>query len=322
MTAAFHQTPVIHLTGKAMTANVISVIEFKNYSLLRISGKDRGEFLQGQLTQDLDALRPERSALTGWTTAKGRLLFVGPLLDWNEAIYIPVSAGIADQVARRLNMFVLRADVQIDSPDMRLAGLIMDNSDAFSMDAIEIPEGSGACSGDDSRYLARMTGDPTRLWAIGTAQAIGNICDATQMRAADEVWTLSNIRAGIPEIEINTSEMYIPQMVNLDLLNGVSFTKGCYVGQEIIARTQNLGRIKRRMYRFRIEADEQLESGGLLYGPDNATGKIVSWARDGDATELLAVIAMDASDSGWFADEARTVPLKQQPLPYEVPDQR
>ncbi len=305
-----------------MTVTVISVIDFKNHSLLRISGSDRHEFLQGQLTQDLNSLHPLRSTLAGWTTAKGRLLFIGQLMDWNDAIHIPISTAIAEPVARRLNMFVLRADVQIDFPDLRLAGLVVDNPETLSMSGLEVPPDAGACSADGTLCLARVTGDPTRLWAIGNAQAIGNLEDTPDLQASDTDWTLHNIRAGIPEIEMNTSEMYLPQMVNLDLLGGVSFTKGCYVGQEIIARTQNLGRIKRRMYRFRSETGHQFESGGLLYGPDNATGKIVSWGRAGDTTELLAVIAIDSADADWFADEDHTLPLERQPLPYVIPDPR
>ena len=133
-------------------------------------------------------------------------------------------------------------------------------------------------------------------------------------------WTIRNIRAGIPEIQRATSEAFVPQMLNLDLLGGVSFTKGCYVGQEIVARTQNLGRIKRRMHRFRSESEHRFASGELMYGPDKATGKIVSCSHDGHATELLAVIAIDSSDKQWFADEGGTLPVEQQLLPYSIPE--
>jgi folate-binding protein YgfZ len=302
-----------------MTDNVISVTELGIYAVLRVAGEDRHEFLQGQLTQDLDALSPTRSILAGWTTAKGRLLFVGQILDWKNAIHILIRSEIAEVVSRRLTMFVLRADVQIDLPELSVAGLVVDGSGSLSLGGLNVAPDPGAGAADDTVCVARVIGDPDRVWAIGGGQALDPIRQTAAEKTSGEYWSLANIRAGIAEIGQSTSETFIPQMVNLDLLDGVSFTKGCYVGQEIIARTQNLGRIKRRMYRFRSPTDASFEPGATLFGPGDATGKIVSCARDDDATELLAVLAIDSSDAAWFADEDRTRPLERQPLPYPVP---
>ena len=115
-------------------------------------------------------------------------------------------------------------------------------------------------------------------------------------------------------------EQFTPQMLNLDLLGAISFTKGCYVGQEIVARTQNLGRIKRRLYRFRADSANDFEPGQLLYGPENKTGKIVSCARSGTATDLLAVIAIESAKSDWFAEAEYRTMLIQEPLPYSIPE--
>ena len=293
--------------------------DLENQTLLRISGADRNKFLQGQLTQDVDALSPLKSALAGWTNAKGRLLFVSQLMAWNESIYLPVATDIAEQVAKRLSLFVLRADVQIDAPpELNLMGLFTGAADPATVVGLEVPAEPGACRSSDSLCLARVVGDPTRLWAIGTPEVTAAMQAKTNSLLSAGEWTIRNIRAGIPEIQRATSEAFIPQMLNLDLLGGVSFTKGCYVGQEIVARTQNLGRIKRRMHRFRSESEHQFASGELLYGPEKATGKIVSCIRDGDSTELLAVIAIESSGGYWFADEDRTLPVERQPLPYLI----
>lgn len=293
--------------------------DIENQTILRISGADRNKFLQGQLTQDVDTLNPLKSALAGWTNAKGRLLFVSQLVTWNDSIYLPVASDIAEQVAKRLSMFVLRADVQIDaSPELNLMGLITSATDPITVNGEEVPPDAGACRSDDTLCVARVVGDPTRLWIIGTPEATAAIKDQMDNSKSTADWTLRNIRAGIPEIQRITSETFIPQMLNLDLLGGVSFTKGCYVGQEIVARTQNLGRIKRRMYRFRSESEHRFASGELLYGPEKATGKIVSCIRDGHSTELLAVITIESVDQQWFADEGHTLPLEQQRLPYSM----
>ena len=124
--------------------------------------------------------------------------------------------------------------------------------------------------------------------------------------------------AGLPGVTAATAEAFVPQMLNLDLLGAISISKGCYVGQEIVARTQNLGRIKRRMYRFRAPADD-LEAGAMIHGPDGATGKIVATAASGDAAELTAVIPIGHAEGKWYVDEARRLPLERLALPYAIP---
>jgi folate-binding protein YgfZ len=303
-----------------MTVNETNAFDLDDHSILRISGPDRHEFLQGQLTQDLDSLSPGQSVMAGWANAKGRLLLVSQFMTWNEAIYLPVRTDIAEPIARRLSMFVLRADVRVESPDLRLFGLSLGSFDATSINGLEIPPAAGACRANDSLCLARVIGDPGRIWGIADAETAGEIRDAAGTRLPAREWTRCDIRAGIPEIQMRTSELFVPQMLNLDLLGAISFTKGCYVGQEIVARTQNLGRIKRRMFRFRSESGGSFEPGETLYGPDNATGKILSISDEGDATEILGVIAIDSVESSWFGDEGHTLPLDLQPLPYSIPE--
>jgi folate-binding protein YgfZ len=292
--------------------NTISAVELCDYSVVRIAGADRREFLQGQLTQDIGEATPQQSVATGWTNAKGRLLCVGQLIDWHDAFYLPLPRDIAEGVARRLKMFVLRAKVTIDSPELGIAGLTGRAGEAIGVGALELPPESGAVRASAERCVARVAGDPQRAWVIGAVPAAD-----FQMTEPVE-WQRSNIRAGLPEITAGSSELFTPQMLNLDLLGAISFTKGCYVGQEIVARTQNLGRIKRRMYRFRVESTEPFHPGQLLYGPDDLTGKIVSCASDDTATEILAVIAIKSADDEWFTDAKRSIPVTRQPLPYTI----
>jgi folate-binding protein YgfZ len=294
-----------------MNSNDINAYELDEYVILKISGADRRDFLQGQLTQDVGALSSEQSALTGWTNAKGRLLFVGQLIEWNDAIYLPLRAEIAAGVVRRLNMFVLRAEVSIELSDLRIAGLSGQPGGPISIGGIELPADPGACRSTDAACLARVAGDPARAWLIGDAGESSSAENSNQ-------WQRSNIFTGLPEITTGSSEQFTPQMLNLDLLGAISFTKGCYVGQEIVARTQNLGRIKRRMYRFRTETENAFEPGQALYGPDELTGKIVSCAREGAVTDLLAVIAIESAEKEWFADAERRTALDRKPVPYSI----
>ncbi|MGI9341740.1 MAG: YgfZ/GcvT domain-containing protein [Gammaproteobacteria bacterium] len=292
--------------------------------ILRIAGDDRVEFLQGQLTQDVGKVDPEHAALAGWSNPKGRLLAVGQLLATPDALLWPLPADVIDGVRRRLGMFVLRANVTIDVADDEVCGLIgVDVDQVTTIGDIDVGAKPGATAAAKGVIATRLLGDPGRALLCAPAARLRELRERGGFGATDEnTWRLRDIRAGLPTIIAATSEAFIPQMVNLDLLGGISFTKGCYVGQEIVARTQNLGRIKRRMHRFRAQTGDAPLPGESIHGPDGATGKIVATARADDGTELTAVVAIDRAAGPWFADTAGTAPLAPLTLPYAIGDTR
>jgi folate-binding protein YgfZ len=132
-------------------------------------------------------------------------------------------------------------------------------------------------------------------------------------------WRLLDIRAGLPEVGKNTTGEFIPQMVNLDLLDGISFDKGCYIGQEIVARTRYRGRVRRRMLRF-SGTGAPMTPGDAVHASRGIAGKIVTAAPLGNASECLAVVHLDAWPGPFFADAGLTRPLTGEPLPYRVPE--
>ena len=302
-----------------LTTTTIRAIELDAYRLLRIGGEDRLEFLQGQLTQDVTRIRREGAARAGWASAKGRLLATGQLIGTEDALFWPLPADIVEGVSRRLGMFRLRARVDLEVADWKIAGLcgLDPDTDFVSGDLRIGTEGPFAVT---DMIGARVLGDPTRAWLCGPADTLMQWCSNSGLTPGnEEEWRLLDIRAGLPTIVSATSETFVPQMLNLDLLDGISFTKGCYVGQEIVARTQNLGRIKRRMHRFGTDMTIPLEAGASIYGPAEATGKVVMIAPAEAGAELTAVIAIDDAAGDWFADEARTVRLERLTLPYRIP---
>lgn len=310
---------IIHyeVTGN-LTDTTIRAIELDACRVLRIGGEDRLEFLQGQLTQDVTHIGQNDTARAGWASAKGRLFATGQLLGTDEALLWPLPADIVEGVARRLGMFRLRAQVDLAVVDWSVFGLCdLDPQAELSIGDLRIgPDGVAATT---NAVGARVLGDPARAWLCGPTDTLRQWCETGSYAAGAEAeWRLLDIRAGLPSIVAATSETFIPQMLNLDLLDGISFTKGCYVGQEIVARTQNLGRIKRRMYRFSAEGKTRLEPGATIYGPATATGKVVMTAPTSDGIELTAVIAIEQAEEEWFADEARTARLTQRPLPYVI----
>ncbi len=261
---------------------------------IRVSGSDRIAFLQGQFTQDLTKLNPEMPVLAGWNSPKGRLYFVSWLADWQDAVWLVVPRGLAEGIVRRLRMFVLRAAVRVEISNLTVQPMI----------ATSLKDSSTAnCFYDDNSLGIAVPGGS---WQIGTA-----------VPGADtDEWRLANIRAGVPCIWPATSEAFVPQMVNLDLLGGISFSKGCYVGQEIVARTQNLGRIKRRMFRFTCAA-AGIEPGATVSAGDQASGTVVDAVTAAGKTELLAVVRLEK-----LAAELTVagMPLQRAELQYLIPE--
>ncbi|MFQ5634357.1 MAG: YgfZ/GcvT domain-containing protein [Gammaproteobacteria bacterium] len=285
-----------------------------------MSGADRYAFLQGQMTQDVDRIDEIHSTLSGWASPKGRLLAVGQLIARRDALSWPLPEDIVEAVARRLGSFVLRAKAEIRVADHAVMGLSgLDPGAPVCIGAIELENQNGAAAVAGDCAAARLIGDPTRAWLCGPAKTLRDWCHDAAFGSADaNDWRLLDIRAGLPTVVAATSQAFIPQMLNLDLLGGISFTKGCYVGQEIVARTQNLGRIKRRMFRFRAGATFDLDPGATIYGPDNATGKVVQTASVDTDTEMTAVIAIEHAAENWYADAARSLALETLPLPYAI----
>ena len=298
------------------------VVKLDAYSLIRISGEERITFLQGQLTQDLDCVTEKSSALAGWASAKGRLLMVAQLLAWRDSIYLAVPTETAAGLVQRFRMYVLRAKVDVELSDLAVFGLFdLNATSAVTIGKLSLNNEPGAVASSDKVLMARIIGDSSRAFLIGEIQHINSIGQLEQIdQAGDPLWKLQNIRNGLPIIYSDISESFVPQMLNLDLLGGISFSKGCYLGQEIVARAQNLGRIKRRMYYFCADNKQSVSSGTNLYGPNNISGKIVAVAANGSGVDLLAVIPIDESAGQWFADEERTRPVENRGLPYTIPN--
>jgi len=270
-------------------ANTISTARLDAFRVLIISGPDRVGFLQGQLTQD-----------------------VTQLIAAGDEIWWPLPTDIVAGVAKRLKMFVLRSAVKIVISTLPISGLFgVAGLDHLQIAGRAAPIGSRPSQFADGSLVVRVAGDPDRAWLIGpTAEATGF------GPAKESAWILQSIRTGLPYIVAATQELFVPQMLNLDLIGAISFDKGCYVGQEIVARTQNLGRIKRRMYRFITDSTAELAPGAGIYGPDNATGKVVLSSENEASGELLAVVPINAANGPWFADAAQSHELVGQPLPY------
>ena len=288
--------------------------------LIRVGGADRTAFLQGQLTQDLRTITAERSALYGWANAQGRLLLVGQLFSWNDACWLTASADTAESLARRLRQFVLRARVTVEVSDFALLGLNADAATDWPSPGTPAREpGAGRDGGD--WYAMRVAADPGRILVAATpaaTDALAAVCAAAGMD--QRAWQLAEIRAGIPLLGAALEAAFVPQMVNLDLLGGVHFSKGCYSGQEIVNRTRHLGRVKRRKLRFGCAGSAPPACGEAIHGTGGEAGRVVAAAATAQGCELLAVVQLEALADGLWADAARRLPLTPLALPYAIPE--
>jgi folate-binding protein YgfZ len=238
------------------------------YGLLSVTGSDARAFLHAQLTNDIEHLVPERWALAGWCSAKGRLLASFIVIPSAQGFLLQLARDLAAPVAKRLSMFVLRAKVKI-----------ADETDAWAQ--------FGVWDADlDARDVAWRGNVATLRVGERRFLQMGPTAELNETPNADEVqWTLQEIRAGRPLITSATQDQFVPQMVNFEALGGVDFRKGCYPGQEIVARAQYRGQVKRRMVHTRAPVGVSLQPGQEFNG-----GTVVDVAPSVDGAEVLAVL--------------------------------
>lgn len=299
-----------------------------NLGSLRIDGADAQAFLQGQLSNDVRRLAPGQWQRTTYNSPKGRMLANFLLVAEPGGGYRALlSAELADPVRRRLAMFVLRSKVSVAnaSVDEAIVGIAGPGASAVVTQAVgAAPEGQQVLSRDDLRALALSS---ERFLLFGPQGAIARIMPSIETHARQvpaAVWRWLQIRAGEPLITAATQDALVLQSANLDVLGAVSFEKGCYTGQEIVARSHYLGRLKERMYAWHADV-AAVAPGTRLYSVafgDQACGTVVNAApAPGGGTDCLAVVqtaAVDARDVHLDApDGPALAPLD---LPYAIPE--
>ncbi|WP_296559952.1 folate-binding protein [Pigmentiphaga sp.] len=323
-TAIAHIAPLDHLT------------------VLEARGADAIEFLQGQLTQDVKKLGDADARLAGYCTAKGRLLASAVIwrarpdpADPVPRVLFLVDRGIAQALQKRLSMFVLRAKVKIAATPLRVAG-VWRGADAAVLPAaagglLPAAPWSRADLGDATWIAAPSALDASpRWWWIGTddaLQQLGAALGTPEQAGLAQAWQAADIAAGLPWITIPTQDLFVPQMVNLELIGGVSFTKGCYPGQEIVARSHYLGKLKRRMFAGHVDggpADLESLAGADVFqeGDEQPCGRIVNAAQDDSRVAILYESSLAAAQGAapLHAGSPTGPTIQPRALPYALSD--
>jgi len=334
------------------------IVPLPDYAVIAARGADAPAFLQGQLTQDILGLAG-RARPAGYCTAKGRLL--GSMVVWHDeaaqTVFALVRRDVAEALVKRLSMFVLRAKAKLTVEPLAVAGvwagaMAAAGASPAAGDA-QAPGAARPAGAADIAALSEAAGGPLpastwerailpsgtwigapaagggrRWWWVADEERSGRAAPAlagllSPGDAGD--WAAADAAAGLPWIEAATQDVFIPQTVNLDLIGGVSFDKGCYPGQEVVARSHYRGTLKRRMAYGVVAAGEaagRALPGADIYeaGEDNPCGRVVNVAPSPQGAALLFEASFDALARGALRLGAPDGPeLRAGTLPYEVP---
>jgi tRNA-modifying protein YgfZ len=286
--------------------------------VLRFIGADSVSFLQGQVSNDTRRLTEGAPLLAAYSSPQGRVLALLHLLPHSTGIVAVLPRELVLPTLEALRKFVLRAKVKIEDASEQLSVSGQHGPSHLRSAGIAAPENGSRYMETEDVGVGAVSRDGGRYWVIGSPEKLAQHGLAGDLPQADQIahdWRLADIRTGLPQIYLATREAFVAQMLNLDLLDGISFSKGCYTGQEIIARTQHLGRIKRRLYRLQLPLGEW-SVGQALRLTDGRTGRLTEVVRNGGGFEALAVLNRESGEGESAAESA--VAATQLPLPYEV----
>ena len=277
---------------------------------ISFTGPDARNFLQGQLSNDLTLLTPQRSLLACCNSAQGRVQAVLHLIERTDRIVALLPQSLREMLITRLRKYQLRAKVQIAADPVQI---VWATRDELSAQNLPIP-GLGATAHHEAHHQ-----DVTVLhWPDASAERFLLLQDDAPVpdASADAAWQLADIRAGLPQVGPATHESFVAQMLNLDVLGGISFNKGCYTGQEIIARAHFRGAVKRSMVRFQANCPAP-QAGSKVLCEGGPAGEVVMAADSADGCELLAVISLSQQSLALTLAET-VLKLNALPLPYQM----
>ncbi len=293
-----------------------AALRLTDWGVIRAQGEDAAKFLHSQLTQDFALLGPDQARLAGFCSAKGRLL--ATLLGWCEGehdVLLALPAALLPAILKRLSMFVLRAKCKLSdaSAEWAIWGEIAQPQDGARW-ALSREDGE---DGEGARIRLPDVASHSRWLRIQPAAAAAPALPT--LNAQDWAWL--EVQAGLAWVQAATQEQFVPQMLNLELLDGVNFKKGCYPGQEVVARSQYRGTLKRRTFLYELQGAAQ--AGQEIFhseDPGQPAGLVALAAvRDDGRSLILAETKIAALESGSLHLGGPDGPrLQPRALPYEL----
>lgn len=270
--------------------------------VLAVRGVDAGKFLQGQLTCNINYLNENRSGLGARCTQKGRMQSSFRILLEADGCLLAMAGELIEPQLLDLRKYAVFSKSKLTDESAAWVRFgLQDGDAALAGLGLELPGETDSLVRNEQLIATRVSPNRIELWVrAGDAEAIKARLVALLPEGSLNDWLLGQIRAGIGQVMPATREEFIPQMINLQAVGGVSFKKGCYTGQEIVARMQYLGKLKRHLYRLSLDSAEAPEPNTPLFSPTHksAVGNVVLAARTANGSELLAVLQNDAAEAG------------------------
>ncbi len=300
--------------------------------LIAVAGDDAAGFLHNQLTNDVEHLGTAEARLAGYCTPKGRLQATFLMWRDSENVFLQLPRAIQPPLQKRLTMFVLRAKARLrdatnEAERIAVLGLGGARAEAALRAHVDaLPAAPYARTEGAFGTVIRLAdafGAPRWLWltSAATAGAALPALRAALALGGNAAWQLAGIHAGVPQVTQPTQEQFVPQMVNYELVGGVNFKKGCYPGQEIVARSQYLGKLKRRMALATLD-DAAVRAGDEVFAaadPDQPCGMVVNAAPNGaGGADVLVEIKLAALDGEVRHGAGGGALLRFAPLPYPI----
>jgi len=335
--ARFHQDEATQIEdfGKTLSAADLAegmVAPLTDLGLIAVAGDDAASFLHNQLTNDVEHLGTSEARLAGYCTPKGRLQATFLMWRLGADIFLQLPRAIQPPLQKRLTMFVLRAKAKLrDATDEAPTAAVLGLAGAKAGEALARQVGTlpaAPYAKLDGAFgtvirLADALGAPRYLWITSAETATTALAQLRETLAlgGNAAWHLAEIHAGVPQVTQPTQEQFVPQMVNFELIGGVNFKKGCYPGQEIVARSQYLGKLKRRMTLATLP-NAAARAGDEVFSsddPDQPSGMIVNAAPNGQGgADALVEIKLAALEHEVRHGSAGGTQLAFLPLPYAI----
>ncbi len=301
--------------------------DLSQFGIIKASGEDAQNFLHNLFSSDVNGLTPQRASYSSFNTAKGRALATFLIWRGETALFLHLPSALVAPIQKKLGMYVLRSKVKLENASDNLVCLGVAGADAAALlrpHFPALPAQPLEVVHHNDVSVVRL-GEQRFLLSIPAAQAsaLWQQLSASARPAGSPCWDWLDIRAGIPVVLPQTQEAFVPQMINLDLTGAVNFKKGCYPGQEIVARMQYLGKNKRRMFLAHVFSDHAPQPGDELLSAEmegQSCGTVVNaQAAPGGGYDLLAVVQIASHDAYPVHLGALTgARLQFQPLPYPL----
>ena len=304
--------------------------DLTHLGFISATGDEAQSFLQNQLSNDINQVSEQHCQLNAYCTAKGRALALFRVFQFHNSYYLQLPVERIEATLKRLHMFVLRSKVILqDACDQLIAfGLTGPNASQL-LQAIDstTPQQDDACSATENLLICKIRGRQPRYIVTGDCDSViaswHKLKDST-VSCGNHAWSYLDIHAGIPQIYTENVEEFVPQMLNLHSIDGISFQKGCYPGQEVVARMHFLGKLKRRMYLAHTESGHQPRAGALVFAVDDKSeqgiGRVVqAQPAPHGGFDLLVVLQIANAKSNLVHLYKPDGPvLTLQELPYSV----